>query len=315
MPFFSPRGRTPRLTPELDDADLGKLLKRLQSATRLSMAGGTEICVAQMAQVLEPDDLSADRRAHRLSVLAEFLSDSHLPSAWARREPRNPRALLLQAWSELERGRGTGRMSDAAAAWKSCLLAAELDPADPSPWVVMLGIARLERYAEREVFAVWNEIVARDRWNREAYLSMLAYLSPQEAGSLGQVLEFVGTLRTRMPANAPCASVELAADIMQYHSALARGGAEALLARNHWNGSRVSQFLDRALVTWPSPAFFSHAAAIADLNLLAYALNAAGGPRETAPVFDAIGGRVTSRPWNADGDPVAAFEAAHNKAR
>ncbi|MEU3839524.1 hypothetical protein AB0E88_05760 [Streptomyces sp. NPDC028635] len=315
MPFFSARGRTPRLAPELDDADLGKLLKRLLSASRLNMAGGTEICVAQMAQVLEPDDLSADRRAHRLSVLAEFLSASHLPGAWARREPRNARALVLHAWSALEQGRGAGRMTDAAATWKTCLLAAELAPEDPSPWVVMLGVARLERYAEREVFSVWNEIVARDRWHREAYLSMLAYLSPQEAGSLGQVLEFVGSLRTRMPANAPCASVELAAHLLQYHSAMARGGTEALLARNHWNGERAARFLDRALATWPSPAFFSHAAAVADLNLLAYALTAAGGPRETAPVFDAIGGKVTSWPWRVEGDPVAAFETARNKAR
>ncbi|MEV0976189.1 hypothetical protein [Streptomyces sp. NPDC049915] len=315
MPFFSTRGRTPRLAPELGDADLGKLLKRLLSASRLSMAGETEICVAQIAQVLEQDSQNTDRRAHRLSVLAEFLAESHLPGAWAKWEPRNARALALQAWSELERGRGNGRMTDAAATWKACLLAAELDPADPSPWVVMLGIARLERYAEREVFAVWNEIVARDRWNREAYLSMLAHLSPQEAGSLAQVLEFVGTLRTRMPANAPCASVELAAHVMQYHSAVARGGTEALLARNHWNGEGAAQFLDRALATWPSPAFFSHAAAVADLNLLAYALTAAGGPREAAPVFDAIGGKVTSWPWRVDGDPVLAFETARSKAR
>lgn len=314
MPFFASRGR-PRLAPELDDADLGKLLKRLLSATRSSTPGATEVCVAQLAQVLEQDGLSADRRGHRLSVLAEFLVQSHLPAAWAKREPRNPRALLLQAWAELEHGRRTGRMTDAAATWKACLTAAELDPQDPSPWVVMLGVARLERYAQREVFAVWNELVARDRWNREGYLSMLAHLSPQEAGTLAQVLEFVGSLRERMPANAPCASVELAAHVMQYHTALARGGAEALLARNHWNGSRAAPFLDRALATWPRPGFFSHAAALADLNLLAYALTAAGGARQTAPVFDAIGTRVTSWPWRLEGDPVTAFETARAKAR
>ncbi|MFI1167653.1 hypothetical protein ACH4UM_29665 [Streptomyces sp. NPDC020801] len=315
MAFFSSRGRTPRLAPELDDADLGKLLKRLVSMARTNTAGTADLCVAQIARLLEQDPGDFDRRAHRLSVLAGFLSESYLPAAWAKREPRNASALLLQSWCELEEGRVSGGLQDAAVVWKRCLLVADIAPQDPAPWVVLLGVARLAGCARQDVYAIWNEIVTRDRWHREAYLSMLAYLSPQESGSHAQMLEFVDSVRTHMPANAPCAAVELTAHIMQFHAAVSRGGAVGLLAGNHWKGVQAAELLERARVTWPQETFFSHAAAIADLNLLAYALTAANRRREAAPLFEAIDGRVTSWPWRSEGDPLAVFESARNKAR
>ncbi|MGW2562564.1 hypothetical protein ACWCXB_25600 [Streptomyces sp. NPDC001514] len=315
MSFFSARGRTPRLAPELDDVELGRLLKRLRSVKRSSPAGATDISVAQIAQVLDQDPQNFDRRAHRLSVLAGFLSESHLPAAWVQREPRNVSALTLYSWTELEHGRSRGTLTDGSATWSRCQLAADLDPQNPAPWVVMLGIARLERAHRREVFAIWDEIVARDRWHREAYLSMLHYLGPQESGSLGRAIDFVDSLLTRMPPNAPCAAVELEVHLMRYHSAKARGGAEALLARDQWHSTQTARFLDRAQDTWPRPAFFSHAAAVSDLNLLAYALTAAGRLRGAAPVFEAIAGRVTRWPWRYEGDPLVVFESARDKAR
>ncbi|MFB8000344.1 hypothetical protein ACFC4G_47290 [Streptomyces sp. NPDC056002] len=315
MSLFSNRGRRPRLAPELDDADLGKLLKRLTSNTRSSTPGTTDLCVAQIARFLEQNPGDFDLRAHRVSVLAGFLSESNLPAAWVQRDPSNASALVLHSWSAVERGRAAGRLTDASSVWERCQLVAELDPRDPTPWVVMLSVARLERYPTSDVFATWNEIVTRDRWHREAYLGMLEYLSPQESGSIAQVVDFVDSVRGRMPSNAPCAAVELAAHVMQYHAAVSRGGAQALLARNHWNTPQAADLLERARTTWPQRTFFSHAAALADLNLLAYALTAANRRRQAAPLFTAIGGSVTSWPWRFEGDPLAAFESAHHKAR
>ncbi|WP_367318288.1 hypothetical protein [Streptomyces sp. HUAS ZL42] len=315
MPLFSTRGKTPRLAPELDDVELGRLLKRLRSTKRSSPAGATDIAVAQIAQVLDQDPQNFDRRTHRLSVLAGFLSESHLPAAWVKREPQNVNALVLYSLAELEHGRSSGALTDGSATWRRCHLAADLDPQNPSPWVAMLGIARLMRAHRREVFAIWDEIVARDRWHREAHLSMLHYLGPQESGSLSRAIEFADSELTRMPPNAPCAAVELEVHLMRYHSAKARGGAEALLARDQWGSPQTAQFLDRAQATWPRLAFFSHAAAVSDLNLLAYALTAAGRLRGAAPVFEAVGGRVTSWPWRCEGDPLTVFESARNKAR
>ncbi len=271
--------------------------------------------MAQISQVLDQDPQNFDRRAHRLSVLASFLAESQLPDAWLKSEPRSVSALVLHSLTELERGRRSGALADASATWNRCQLAADLDPHNPAPWVAMLGIARLVRAHRRDVFAIWQEIVARDRWHREAYLSMLHYLGPQGSGSVGQAIEFVDSVLTRMPPNAPCAAVEVEVHLMRYHSAKARGGVDAILARTLWHSADTAEFLDRAQATWPLPAFFSHAAAVSDLNLLAYAMTAAGRLRGSAPVFEAIQGKVTSWPWRYEGDPLTVFESTRNKVR
>ncbi|MET9732758.1 hypothetical protein ABZZ79_19550 [Streptomyces sp. NPDC006458] len=310
MAFLSSRRRRARLAPELDDAALSRLLKSLQATAGGGAIGTTDLYMAQVSRFLDQSRADWDRRAHRLSVLAYHLSESHGPRAWAAREPRNARALVLSAWAQLERGRSRGRLEDAADIADSCLRAAELAPEDPTPWVVLLDLSRLERRSQPEVFGLWNEVLTRDRWNREAYLSMLRYLGPEEMGSRMQVLDFVDAVRARTPTDAPCAATELTAQVLQYHSVLTLGGVEALMARNHWSHASAAQALDRAAHTWAQPGFFHHAAALADLNLLAYALTAAERRGEARPVFEAINGTVAAWPWSVGGDPVSEFEKA-----
>ncbi|MGX6750611.1 hypothetical protein ACM562_25290 [Streptomyces xantholiticus] len=313
MAFLSSRRRLACLSLELDDAALGRLLKSLQSTPNTGAIGTTDLYMAQISRLLNQSRADWDRRTHQLSVLAYRLSESHGPRAWATREPRNASALVLSAWAQLERGRSRGYLEDAAGIADSCRRAAELAPEDPTPWVVMLGLSRLERRSQPEVFGLWNEALARDRWNREAYLSMLRYLGPEEMGSRSQVLDFVDAIRARIPRNAPCAATELTAQVLQYHSILIRGGVEALMARNHWFHASAAQALDRAAHAWAQPGFFHHAAALADLNLLAYALMAAERRREARPVFEAINGTVAVWPWSVGGDPVSEFEKARSR--
>lgn len=307
MPLFSLRRNGARLTPELDDGELGKLVKMLRDSSAWGTIGAAELGAARVGGLLKRNPGDWDRRAHRVSVLAHVLSDSNLPVDWATREPNNVDALVLHAWAQLVRGRRQGGLGDAAAVLEACHRAAELNQHDPTPWVVLLGVYRLERYPRKDVFALWQEVLSRDRWHREAHLSMLEFLSPDEGGSHMHVLEFIDALRAQMPANAPCAAVELTAHVMQYHTVLDRGGMEALLARNHWSQPAVSQALDRAYDTWRKPGFFHHAAALADLNLLAYALITANRKQEATQVFQLLNGRVTHWPWRRDGDPVGEF--------
>ncbi|AOR30096.1 hypothetical protein BFF78_02540 [Streptomyces fodineus] len=314
MAFLSSRRRRARLAPELDDQELGKLLKSLMATTRTGTIATTDLCVAQMSRLLEQDPGDWDRRTHRMDVLAGYLAGTHLSRAWATREPRNANALVLHAWAQVAQARSQGRLDDSDGTIATCLRAAEIVPEDPTPWVALLAVARLERRDQSQVFGVWNEVLARDRWNREAYLNMLGYLSPEEAGSRIQVLEFVDTLRARMPANAPCAATELTAQVRQYHSILDRGGFEALVARNHWSQAMATHALDRAAHTWGQPGFLRHAKALADLNLLAYALMAAERRAEARAVFEAVGGIVTAWPWETGGDPVTEFDQTRQKA-
>ncbi|MGW2485791.1 hypothetical protein ACWCV9_01045 [Streptomyces sp. NPDC001606] len=313
MGFLSSRRRRARLAPELDDQELGRLLKSLVATTRTGTIATTDLCVAQISRLLDQDPGDWDRRTHRISVLAEFLTGSNLPRSWVTREPRNATALTLYGWTRVAQIRTQDQPGDSADAVDSCLRAAELAPQDPTPWVALLGLARWERWKQPQAFGVWNEVLARDRWNREAYMTMLSYLSPEGAGSRLQVLEFVDSLGARMPANAPCVATELTAQVRQYHSILDRGGFEALVARNHWSQGTAVHALDRVAHTWGQPGFLRHAQALADLNLLAYALTAAERRAEARPVFEAIGGVVTAWPWQAGGDPLAEFEQAQRR--
>ncbi|MFJ4153021.1 hypothetical protein ACIP10_36405 [Streptomyces galbus] len=312
MPFLAGRGGKIRLAPELDDEALGQLLKSLLSTTRTGTIATAGLGAAQISSLMV-QGTSWDRYTHRMSVLAEFLSGSDMSLAWARREPHNGSALALHAWTQLMEGRSRGHLADVAAVTESCFEAADLAPADPIPWLVLFGIARLERWERSKAFEMWNEVVARDRWNREAYLGMLSYLMPEEAGSHVQAMDFIDSLSAHMPENAACAATELFAHLLHYHSLLSRGGIDALVARDYWSQASAAQALDRAVRDWVKPNFH-HAAALADLNLLAYALMAASRRHEARPVFEKLRGKVTLWPWCVGGDSLIEFEQAWSKA-
>lgn len=308
MVLFSGR-RKPRLAPTLDDEELGRVMKTLLEVPRApGSVGMADLHMARVAALLKRTGMDWDRRTYRLSVLAEAMVTSRVPSAWVVQEPDNADAVLLHAWSRLAHGRRSGSLHDAVTLVKSCYRAAELSPSDPAPWVIVLGVSRLERYEREGVFEVWHEALNRDRWNREAHLQLLGYLSPEAGGSHGQALDFVDSVLAEAPGDAPTVALELTAATRRYQSVVARGGIEALMSRDFWKHPQLAKALDRAVATWPMTGFLHHAAALADLNLLAYALCAAERRSEAATVFAALGGTVTDWPWNAGGgDPVEVF--------
>ncbi|WP_081239504.1 hypothetical protein [Streptomyces viridosporus] len=311
MPLFSSRtSRRPRIVPALDDAELARVLGRLSKRS----GSGRAQDVALVSSLLEETGDDWDRRSHRTSVLAGAAADTGIAEAWLARQPEHADALVFHAWVRLARGLRDGHLEDAGQVVSQCHRAAELSPADPLPWVVLLGVARVERYPQNEVNAIWREATGRDRWHREAYLQMLAYLSPEEGGSSAAVLDFVDVVRTRIPANAPCAAVELTAAVRQYQGLVAQGGVRAMTAGQLWEGGQIAASLEQAAALWAKPGFFQHAAAPADLNVLAYALDAAGRAADAHHVFQTLQGMVTPWPWNADGPAVQRFEQHQAKA-
>ncbi|MFF2144359.1 hypothetical protein [Kitasatospora sp. NPDC058190] len=278
--------------------------RQLNSIGRL---GPDDIQVDQVERLLQEAGTDWDRRGHRFAVLAEAAAPSTFARSWRLRRPRGADPLVFDAWVQLVRGRQAGGMEDARAAAECCYRAADAHPADPAPWVVLLGILRLMRAESRELFAVWAEVTARDPWNREAYLQMLRYLSPEECGSRSSQLDFVDTLRASAPPAAPVVGVELTALVDEYTRTTAKGGVEALMARRQWTQIRAAGALDTALITWPREGRLRHAAALADLNLLAYAAVQAGRVREAGDTFRMIGDTVTAWPWSLDGDPLQQF--------
>lgn len=312
MPIFGTRRRKPRLAPELDDSQLGRVLKALDGSPSPGLA---DLQIAQVEQLLADSGKDWDRRCHRLAVLALHTADSNFVRAWPARRPDSGDALLLRAWAELVAGTRKGDMHDARSTVDTCYGAADLLPDDPAPWVVMLGVFRLLRRPSQEVFQIWQEVLARDTWNREAHLQMLGYLSPDECGSHMQVLEFIDASRSRMPANAPTAAIELTATVRRHHTSAADDDLSTLMARRHWATAPAAPVLDRAYANWKSAGFLHHATAKADLNLLAFALVQANRVRDSGEIFQLIDGTVTAWPWRLGGDPMQQYTHWRDRAQ
>lgn len=280
-------------------------------------AAGTArtLAAAVIERLLKDSGRDWDRRAHRLAVLATVTRPATQRS-WLEQQPGHPDAQTLFAWGIMARGSHTPPShAEYEQAVEACATAARLDPHDPSPWVARLGLLRQWRRPRTEVFPVWAEIVARDPWHREAHLQMYGYLSPRQCGSHAQSMDFVDRVRATAPGTAPTAGLPLLSLIDRYHATLSRGGVQALTADRLWSGPEATSVLDRAQENWAEPGRSTHAAALADLNLLAYALSVAGEQSRAAPVFRGVAGVVTAFPWGYGGrDPVLAFTAAQRRA-
>ncbi|MGW2288714.1 hypothetical protein [Streptomyces phaeochromogenes] len=297
--------------PELDDRALGTVLKTLRQPP---MPGMAEIQTALLDQSLTEPRGDWDRKWHRISVLAQYAMDSHLPEAWLARQPHDANIIALHGWTECLRALRRGSMPTAQDVLDACHRAADDRPADPTHWVVILGVLRCLGAPQREVFWAWNEVLIRDRWHRQAHLDMLSYLSPAECGSHMQMMDFVDSVQASMPPTAPTLGLELTAATRQYINTLDTGGPSALLARDQWHHRADASILERALNWQLDPRCLHHAAALADLNALAFALAAARRPNDAKAVFATLGGIVTPWPWNALGDPLTAYERESKRA-
>ncbi|MFE5894768.1 hypothetical protein ACFQ6E_38340 [Streptomyces sp. NPDC056462] len=255
-----------------------------------------------------------DRRMHRLLTLTTLPEAPVLARQWRKRDHTNADALLLQVFADIHRARATGAALDIDGTVSLCRRAAELTPSDPAPWVALLSCQRLQRAPGRAVQPVWDAIKARDRWNREAHWQMLHYVSPEECGSNALTVQFLDSVAIDAPVGCPVTALGLTSCLDRYRRVLAAGGIPALTVHRHWSQPQELALVDQALETWPKPGFFTHAAAFADLNLLAYVLMQATRPCEAWPVFEAISAVATSWPWELDGDPLRQFQKEHRRA-
>ncbi|OXY89053.1 hypothetical protein BEK98_40175 [Streptomyces diastatochromogenes] len=310
MPFFGRRrSNAPRLPPELDDIAVGNARRRL---TAPSSPAQLDLAVALVEDLVHDAGHDWDRRTHRLAVLAEAAGQG-LPHAWRRRRPGSQDALVLHAWSDLVHARRDGSAGRLTTAIDTCNRAAELRPADPVPWVVLLGLLRLQGRPATDLRPVWWEIKDRDPWNREGHLQLLGYLSPEECGSSAKSMDFIEEVRATAPVGSPVCGLELVALVERYQRTMSKGGLEALGANFLWTQQQAARALDHAVAGWLQPGFLCHAAALADLNMLAYALIRADRLTEAADVLRALGGVATARPWGWDGDPLERFSHWHTR--
>ncbi|MCG7205088.1 hypothetical protein [Streptomyces arenae] len=301
----------PRLAPELDDRDLGRVCHQLDVRNN---ARARPLTAPLAERLLKDAGRDWDRRAHRLAVLAA-VTRPHSQYSWIEQAPDSPEAQTLFAWGAMVRGTQHPLPHDEMnTALNACHSAARLEPSDPNPWVARLALLRQWRRPPQEVFPLRREITTRDPWHREAHLQMFGYLSPGEYGSHAQALEFVDQVRSSAPATAPTAALGLHSLLGRYFGIVSQSGTKALMADHFWSSHEADQILSHGVTEWTRPGHLVHAEAIRDLNFLAFALIAAKQTSVAAPVFQAVRGLVTDSPWNHEGqDPVVAFMNAQDR--
>jgi hypothetical protein len=261
-----------------------------------------------------------DRRSHRVRVLAEAVANSSWVERWQVLEPVNPDAALLRAQVETVRAlRGAlagtaGYLDTAAEAQDLCEYAAEMAPGDPTPWVVMLTLARAAdrgRTGSRDDFwRHWQEMRARDTFHRDGHHEALTYLFAAWCGSHAEMYDFAYWLAGQAPPGSPLAVLPLVAHAEVYRAATAEVAPQLRPSpHEHWSRHLVSTDVDRVLRSWLGSAAVPHAQADLDRNYLLHAMVHSGliDTDETRALFDAIGSHAMRVPWSYTGDPASSF--------
>ncbi|WP_149185111.1 hypothetical protein [Streptomyces sp. TRM49041] len=310
------RRRTPVVVgPELDDRHLRRTLSELRPSPQLHGlgAGTSRPSWEPVAELLRAAGRDWDRRVHRISVLAPALPPS-VTDRWVADRPQDPDALVVHAYARVARA-DSGNRSESWEAYDGCMRAAEAMPEDPTPWLALLDLMYACGSPPHAVVPVWTEAANRDPWNRTVYHRLLRHLSPRGRGTLSEMLDFARHSAARAPYGSPIVLLPLAAraELVAYregfHSASIVGAAA------HWHEPQAAAEIDTALAKWFHADTPPHAEALADLNLLAFALTRAQRRDQAALVFRRIGRDMTSRPWDLVPDPVGTFRYWWDRAR
>lgn len=253
-------------------------------------------------------------RGHRVRRLAQVCAGGSTVESWLAAEPRSPDALVLRAATETTRafhlaiaaGRGgpvdQGRVDTAV---RACRTAAEACPADPTPWVSLLSVARLYRAGvrRRELARWWDELYRRDAYSMEGHLQVLHYYSARWHGSHGLMYDFARDAAGSAPPGCPLPVLVQYARVEEYRYAL---GAAPRRIVQHWCSDGAVGDVRRTWERWLGGASAPVVVPgeLRDLNYLAHAACSAGEAEIAGAVLDRLGCRVTALPWAHTGDPV-----------
>ncbi|GAA2934024.1 hypothetical protein [Streptomyces enissocaesilis] len=258
-----------------------------------------------------------DRRGHRLVVLAQAAGAAAWAGDWLLAEPESADAVTLVACAAVL-GALRGKEPEVLAR-EACRRAAERAPADPTPWLALLLLAR-SLGTEEEVTQLFDQVRLRHPEHHHAHHLMAARLAERrpDTGSdpLHEVYDFAAWAAEQAPADSPLAVLPVVAHAERYR-ALAATGRESTdpEASGHWTGRRARQVMKAAFDWWLEWEHEGHPRRLVDLNFLAHAKLCEGRPAEAAALLGRIGPHATEAPWSYPGrDPQQAFRAARSAA-
>jgi hypothetical protein len=307
----SPLGRSrrkggPSFDPALDDSALAN--------ARDSFAQGrwTE---ARTLLAQTGDDW--DRRGHRFVVLAQGSASLAWADEWRLAEPDSVDAATLAASALVFQA--LRRKADPDTARDKCRAAARMAPADPTPWLALLILAR-EHGTDDERLQIFDQVRGRHREHHHAHHLMTAYLAGRQQGDeddpFHEVYDFATWAAEQAPADSPLAILPVIAHTERYR-VLAQAGIEPddPARSGHWSTRRARQAMKTAFDWWLEWEGDDHPRNKIDLNFLAHAKVYEGRTAEAAALFHRIGEHACTAPWSyPDRNPAKAFSAARRAA-
>ncbi|MFD3871119.1 hypothetical protein [Streptomyces sp. NPDC058623] len=261
-----------------------------------------------------------DERWTRLELLIRLAeADDRWLTDWRTAEPADGDAgtahaqlLVSRAWAV--RGSAVAReVPDAdmrdfhaqlPAAVAAAQRAADLAPADPGPWVVMITAARALSYTHSQFADLWRNLTLRAPHHTAAHWQAMQYWCAKWHGSDELMIEFTGRAAAQAPAGSLLPGVHLHA------LGELRGARAARTARSEANRARLLDIAGRLDTVRPD-----HEGLPRLRHLLAHRMGEARMHAAALDQFRAIGPYCGAAPWNTDGaGPVAAFDLARGLA-
>ncbi|MER5970080.1 hypothetical protein ABT112_10150 [Streptomyces sp. NPDC002055] len=296
----------PSFDPALDDHALAR--------ARDALAQGRWTDVRDLLATTGDD---WDRRGHRLVVLAEGPASAAWAEEWKLAEPDSADAAALLACATVFRAVRGQESADAARG--ACRAAARMAPADPTPWLGLLILAR-RTGTDEERLQVFDQVRGRHPEHHHAHHLMTACLAERQQGDgddpFHEVYDFASWAAEQAPADSPLAVLPVVAHAERYR-VLALAGAEPRdpARSGHWTTRRARQAMKAAFDWWLEWEGEDHPRNKVDLNFLAHAKVHEGRMAEAAALFHRIGRHASHVPWAyPDRDPRKAFRTARRAA-
>ncbi|WP_328911945.1 MULTISPECIES: hypothetical protein [unclassified Streptomyces] len=258
-----------------------------------------------------------DSRGHRLVVLGEGKSAAAWAEEWRMAEPESADAQALAAAAAVFRAVAGKQNPDAAR--EVCLRAARMTPADPTPWLNMLILARRTGTDDEQVRA-FDQVRGRHRGHHHAHHLMTQCLAERQKTDgddpFHEVYEFAEWAAGEAGQGSPLTALPLVALVERYRALAAAGAMPADPARlPYWTSPRARSSLRAAFDWWLDWDGRSHPRLALDLNYLAFAKYHSGDTVAAAALFNRIGANATRAPWSYhDRDPKKSFRTARNYA-
>lgn len=267
-------------------------------------------------------------RAHRSLVLASVAAGFDVAERWIAEEPSNPDALLVYARTAVARALRAADVGDeragdlAALAQRACLVSADADPKDPTPWAGLLALARLgharvpgpEGVTAEGPWDLLGEVRLRDPLNREAHHRLLACFFARYGGSHDAMWEAARWVSLNTPSDCSLQILPLVAYVEHYRG-LRGDPVRGQFADRQWTDQHALFTSMHVFDGWFRKAEHERIVPVADFSVLAHALYMGDRHWEAAKVFRAMGPYASTHPWSLFGDPAEQLSRARQRCR